>query len=51
MTRQEAIRAIEIGIEMSEKYIQEDYKVIGIGEMGIANTTPSLCYNICNRWM
>ena len=41
MTRQEAIRAIEIGIEMSEKYIQEDYKVIGIGEMGIANTTPS----------
>lgn len=41
MTRQEAIRSIEIGIEMSEKYIQEDYKVIGIGEMGIANTTPS----------
>ena len=41
MTRQEAIRAVEIGIEMSEKYIQEDYKVIGIGEMGIANTTPS----------
>ena len=41
MTRQEAIRAIEIGIEMSEKYIQEDYKVIGIGDMGIANTTPS----------
>ena len=41
MTRQEAIRAIEIGIEMSENYIQEDYKVIGIGEMGIANTTPS----------
>ena len=41
MTRQEALRAIEIGIEMSEKYIQEDYKVIGIGEMGIANTTPS----------
>ena len=41
MTRQEAIRAIEIGIEMSEKYIQEDYKVIGIGEMGLANTTPS----------
>lgn len=41
MTRQEAIRSIEIGIEMCEKYIQDDYKVIGIGEMGIANTTPS----------
>lgn len=41
MTRKEAIRSIEIGIETCEKYIQEDYKVIGIGEMGIANTTPS----------
>ena len=41
MTRQEAIRSIEIGIETCEKYIQDDYKVIGIGEMGIANTTPS----------
>lgn len=41
MTRQEAIRCLEIGIEMSEKCIEKDYKVIGIGEMGIANTTPS----------
>lgn len=41
MTREEAIKSIEIGIETCEKYIQEDYKVIGIGEMGIANTTPS----------
>ena len=41
MTREEAIRCIEIGIEMSERYIQDDYTLIGIGEMGIANTTPS----------
>lgn len=41
MTRQEAERCIEIGIEMAEKCIQDDYTVIGIGEMGIANTTPS----------
>ena len=41
MTREEAERCIEIGIEMAEKCIQDDYTLIGIGEMGIANTTPS----------
>lgn len=41
MTRKEAEKCISIGIEMAEKCIQDDYTVIGIGEMGIANTTPS----------
>ncbi|MGL4914044.1 MAG: nicotinate-nucleotide--dimethylbenzimidazole phosphoribosyltransferase [Romboutsia sp.] len=41
MTREEAEKCIGIGIEMAEKYIQDDYTLIGIGEMGIANTTPS----------
>ena len=41
MTKEEAKKCIEIGIEMAEKCIQEDYTLIGIGEMGIANTTPS----------
>lgn len=41
MTREEAERCISIGIEMAEKCIQDDYTLIGIGEMGIANTTPS----------
>lgn len=41
MTRQEAIRCIEIGIEIAEECIEKGYKVIGIGEMGICNTTPS----------
>ena len=41
MTRKEAEKCISIGIEMAEKCIQDDYAVIGIGEMGIANTTPS----------
>lgn len=41
MTREEAIRSLEIGIEVSEECIKKDYKIIGIGEMGIANTTPS----------
>ena len=41
MTRKEAEKCISIGIEMAEKCIQDDYTVTGIGEMGIANTTPS----------
>ena len=41
MTRKEAEKCISIGIEMAEKCIQDDYAVIGRGEMGIANTTPS----------
>ena len=41
MTRKEAEKCISIGIEMAEKCIQDDYTVIGIGEMGIENTTPS----------
>ena len=41
MSRKEAEKCLAIGIEMAEKCIQEDYTLIGIGEMGIANTTPS----------
>lgn len=41
MTREEAIRCLEIGIEMAEDSIKKGYNLIGIGEMGISNTTPS----------
>lgn len=41
MSRIEAQKSISIGIEMSERCIQDDYNLIGIGEMGIGNTTPS----------
>ncbi len=41
MTREEAFRSIEIGIEVAKKTIEKGYKVMAIGEMGIANTTPS----------
>lgn len=41
MTREEAIRCLEIGIEIAEECIEKGYKLIGIGEMGICNTTPS----------
>ncbi|MDK2565008.1 nicotinate-nucleotide--dimethylbenzimidazole phosphoribosyltransferase [Romboutsia sedimentorum] len=41
MSREEAIKCLEIGIEVAEDCIEKGYKVIGIGEMGICNTTPS----------
>jgi len=41
MTRHEAIRCIEVGIELADEYVKKDYKIFGTGEMGIANTTSS----------
>ncbi|MBN7772065.1 nicotinate-nucleotide--dimethylbenzimidazole phosphoribosyltransferase [Clostridium aminobutyricum] len=41
MTREEAIRAIEIGIEMVEIAVSEGYQLIGTGEMGIGNTSST----------
>ncbi|HLR11013.1 MAG TPA: nicotinate-nucleotide--dimethylbenzimidazole phosphoribosyltransferase [Sporosarcina sp.] len=41
MTREEAIQAIEVGIEMADLAINEGAQLLGTGEMGIGNTTPS----------
>lgn len=41
MSREEAIQCLEIGIEETNKLIDSGYRVIGIGEMGIGNTTPT----------
>jgi nicotinate-nucleotide--dimethylbenzimidazole phosphoribosyltransferase len=41
MTREEAIHAIEIGIEETNKAMDEGYNLIGTGEVGIGNTTTS----------
>ena len=41
MSNQEALQAIATGIELADEYIQRGYKVIGLGEMGICNTSPS----------
>ena len=41
MTREEAVKALEIGIEAANEAIEKGYKVLGTGEMGIGNTTPS----------
>jgi nicotinate-nucleotide--dimethylbenzimidazole phosphoribosyltransferase len=41
MTREEAIRAIETGIEIVDKLAEEGYDLLGTGELGIGNTTTS----------
>ena len=41
MTREEAIRSIEVGIEIANQEVQKGVNFLGTGEMGIGNTTPS----------
>lgn len=41
MTREEAIRSIEVGIEMANREAENGIQLIGTGEMGICNTTSS----------
>nr|VFK30205.1 MAG: nicotinate-nucleotide-dimethylbenzimidazole phosphoribosyltransferase [Candidatus Kentron sp. MB]VFK34166.1 MAG: nicotinate-nucleotide-dimethylbenzimidazole phosphoribosyltransferase [Candidatus Kentron sp. MB]VFK76731.1 MAG: nicotinate-nucleotide-dimethylbenzimidazole phosphoribosyltransferase [Candidatus Kentron sp. MB] len=41
MTREQAILSVENGIRVARRMIDENYDLIGVGEMGIGNTTPS----------
>ena len=41
MTREEAIKSIETGIEIFEKEFGKGISIVGTGDMGIGNTTPS----------
>ena len=41
MTRQQAVAAIEVGIDMVYQLKQQGYKILATGEMGIGNTTTS----------
>ncbi|HYF82090.1 MAG TPA: nicotinate-nucleotide--dimethylbenzimidazole phosphoribosyltransferase [Clostridia bacterium] len=41
MTREEAVKAIETGIEMVSQLVGEGYSLFGTGEMGIGNTSTS----------
>ncbi|NMM64658.1 nicotinate-nucleotide--dimethylbenzimidazole phosphoribosyltransferase [Clostridium sp. P21] len=41
MTREEAVKAIEAGIEVVDKLVKEGYDLFGTGEMGIGNTSTS----------
>lgn len=41
MTKEQAVQAIEIGIEVAEMMKEKGYQMIATGEMGIGNTTTS----------
>lgn len=41
MSRQEAIRCLEIGIELAQSCAAQGVDLVGTGDMGIGNTTPS----------
>jgi nicotinate-nucleotide--dimethylbenzimidazole phosphoribosyltransferase len=41
MTSEEAVRAVQIGIETADIAVREGATLIGIGEMGIANSTSA----------
>lgn len=41
MTREEAVKAIEVGISLIEEYKEKGYNLFATGEMGIGNTTTS----------
>lgn len=41
MTRQDAIRCLEIGIELAQSCVEQGVDLVGTGDMGIGNTTPS----------
>ncbi len=41
MTRQQAVQSIEAGIEVVESEIARGLDVVGVGEMGIGNSTPA----------
>lgn len=41
MTREEALRAIETGLEITEQLARRGTNLLGTGEMGIGNTTTS----------
>lgn len=47
MTREQALRAIEIGFAAAEQAKRDGVEILGIGEMGIGNTTTSSAILSC----
>ena len=41
MTREQAVQAIEVGIKVVEAEVARGLDIVGAGDMGIGNTTPS----------
>ncbi|MDD7208491.1 MAG: nicotinate-nucleotide--dimethylbenzimidazole phosphoribosyltransferase [Lachnospiraceae bacterium] len=51
MSREEAVKAIEVGIEMVGSLKEKGYNILATGEMGIGNTTTSsaICSVLLNQ--
>jgi nicotinate-nucleotide--dimethylbenzimidazole phosphoribosyltransferase len=47
MTREQALRSIAVGIETVREAVANGAGIIGLGEMGIGNTTPSTAIIAC----
>lgn len=47
MSYSEAVRSIEVGIEVADELILEGYNILGTGELGIGNTTTSAAVLSC----
>ncbi|EGO62191.1 nicotinate-nucleotide--dimethylbenzimidazole phosphoribosyltransferase [Acetonema longum] len=47
MSREQAIQAIELGMVVARDEIGKGSRILGLGEMGIANTTPSTAIIAC----
>lgn len=47
MTTEEAVLSIEAGIEVFNEYKNKGIDILGVGDMGIANTTPSSAITAC----
>ena len=43
MSREDCLKAIEIGIEITNEMAEKGYDIIGTGELGMANTSSSSC--------
>jgi nicotinate-nucleotide--dimethylbenzimidazole phosphoribosyltransferase len=41
MTKDEAVKCVEVGIKLAFAFREKGYKLFGTGDMGIGNTTPS----------
>ncbi len=41
MSREQAMKSIEVGLEIIEKEFKKGLDIVGTGDMGIGNTTPS----------
>ena len=41
MSKDEAVKTLEVGIELANEYAKKGYDIFGTGDMGIANTASS----------